>query len=216
VRELARWDRRYTSTNSGAVLFDAAMREVMMQTWDELASPNGGRRLVPSSAVLARLMADSASQWWDARDTPNVEDRDAILASALASAFLATRQRYGAPEKGGWVWNTIHHANINHLLRIPALSALDLPVAGGISTLSPIAGAGTNGPSWRMVVDLGPTLHAWVTYPGGQSGNPASARYRDRIPEWMAGQLEAVHVPRSAGELPEAQRTATLTLRPER
>jgi penicillin G amidase len=216
ARELARWDRRYTLTNTGAVLFDATMREVALQTWDELASPGRGLRLTPSSAVLSRLMTDSASTWWDVRDTPAVEDRDATLASALATAFLATRQRYGPPEKGGWVWSKVHHANVYHLLRIPALSALDLPVTGGPTTLSPISGAGTNGPSWRMVVDLGPTVHAWVTYPGGQSGNPASPRYRDRIPQWVNGQLEAVHVPATADELPAAQRSGSLTLQPKR
>jgi penicillin amidase len=161
-------------------------------------------------------MADSSSAWWDDRDTQMIEDRDAILASALSSAFLATRQRLGRPDDGGWVWSKVHRANINHLLQLPALSARELPVSGGPATLSPISGSGTNGPSWRMVVDLGPTLHAWVTYPGGQSGNPASARYRDRIPEWVAGQLEAVHIPVSPEELPAAQRSATLTLEPKR
>jgi penicillin G amidase len=214
LRVLARWDRRYTTSNTGAVLFEAALREVAMQTWDELATPAGGRRPTPPSAVLARLMADSTSRWWDDRGTPAVEDRDAILASALASAFLATRQRYGPPESDGWRWSNIRHANINHLLRIPALSALELPVSGGPGTLSPITASGTNGPSWRMVVELGPTPHAWVTYPGGQSGNPASARYRDRIPQWLAGQLEAVHVPPTLDALPPAQRSATLTMQP--
>jgi penicillin amidase len=65
-----------------------------------------------------------------------------------------------------------------------------------------------------MVVDLAPTPHAWTTYPGGQSGNPASARYRDRIPEWQAGQLEAAHLPLTAAELPDVQRSGTLTLLP--
>jgi penicillin amidase len=84
-RFLNRWDRRYTASNTGAVLFEAALREAALQTWDELASENGGRRVTPSSAVFARLMHDSASAWWDDRSTPQVEDRDAILASALVS-----------------------------------------------------------------------------------------------------------------------------------
>jgi penicillin amidase len=110
----------------------------------------------------------------------------------------------------------VHKVNIPHLLRIPALSALDMPIDGGPGTLSPIAIGGSNGPSWRMVVELGPTVHAWTTYPGGQSGNPASKRYKDRIPQWLEGTLEAVHVPVRANELPAAQRSGTLTLRPAR
>ena len=216
ARALNRWDRRYTRDNTGAVLFEAALREAALRTWDELASSNGLRGVTPSSAVFARLMHDSASAWWDDRDTPQVEDRDDILASALVSAFLATRQRYGAPGDSGWRWSNVHKVNIPHLLRLPALSALRLSVEGGPGTLSPIAIGGSNGPSWRMVVELGPTVHAWTTYPGGQSGNPASPRYRDRIPQWIAGSLEAVHVPVRASELPPSHRSGALTLRPER
>lgn len=216
ARLLARWDRRYTLDNTGAVLFEAAMRETAVQAWDELATENGVRRVTPASAVLARLVADSASAWWDDRSTSEIEDRDAVLASSLASAFLATRRRYGTPSEGGWRWSNVHRINIHHLLRIPSLSALELSVDGGTGTLSPIAIGGANGPSWRMVVELGPTIHAWTTYPGGQSGNPASPRYRDRVPQWLAGTLEAVHVPMRASELPAAQRSGSLTLRPSR
>ena len=215
-RVLDRWDRRYTASNTGAVLFEAALRQAAVETWDELAGESGTRRVTPSSAVFARLMHDSASVWWDVRSTSQVEDRDAILASSLVSAYLATRQRYGAEADGGWRWSNVHKVNIPHLLRLPALSAADLSAEGGPGTLSPIAIGGANGPSWRMVVELGPTVHAWTTYPGGQSGNPASPRYRDRIPEWLAGALEAVHVPARASELSAAQRSGTLTLRPGR
>ncbi len=216
ARVLARWDRRYTKTNTSAVLFEAALRETAAETWDELNPHSDGRRLFPSSAVLLELMSDSASAWWDDRNTSAVEDRDAILASSLASAFLATRRSYGAPSGSGWEWSKIRHANINHLLRIPALGALELPVQGGPGTLSPSTGNGTQGPSWRMVVELGPTLHAWSTYPGGQSGDPASVHYRDRLPQWLAGTLEAVHIPTRPSELAGSQLSATLVLRPAR
>jgi penicillin amidase len=216
ARLLGRWDRRYTLTNTGAVLFEAALREAALETWDELATEGGRSRVTPSSAVLAELMADSSSAWWDDLSTDAVEDRDAILASSLATAFLATRQRYGAPDAGGWEWAKVRQANIYHLLRLPALSALALPVPGGPGTLSPLTGNGTQGASWRMVVELGPVLHAWTTYPGGQSGNPASTHYRDRLPQWLAGTLEAAHIPARASELPAAQRSASLVLRPAR
>src|SRR3990170_3896465 len=66
--------------------------------------------------------------------------------------------------------------------------ALDLPMQGGPSTLNPSSGDGTHGASWRMVVELGPELRAWGTYPGGQSGNPLSRRYDDRIAKWVNGE----------------------------
>jgi len=85
--------------------------------------------------------------------------------------------------------------------RLPALSALGVPVQGGMSTLNPSSGNGTFGPSWRMVVELGPEVRGWGIYPGGQSGNPASSRYLDRLAAWSDGRLDTLFVPRTAEEV---------------
>jgi penicillin amidase len=212
---LGQWDRRYTRDNQRAVLFEAAMQELVSRTWDELAPPRSSRRVItPSSAVLAELLADSASAWWDDRATPRVEHRDDILTMSLVAAVLKTRQQFGDPNAGGWRWDRIRHANVNHLLGVPALSAREIPVQGGPGTLAPSFGSGTHSASWRMVVELGPTLRAWATYPGGQSGNPMSPRYRDRIEGWAKGELEAVRIPATPAELEPAHRSATLVLQP--
>ena len=213
---LVQWDRRYTKDNRRAVLFEAAMRELGNRTWDELATEPGSPRRVatPATAVLAELMSDSLSSWWDDRSTPQVEQRDDILAASLAAAYLAVLGRSGDPSGDGWRWDHVRFANVHHLLRLPALSELQLPVQGGPGTLSPSAGMGTHGPSWRMVVELGPEIQAWATYPGGQSGNPISTRYRDRIPLWMKGDLEPVRLPRTPGALAEPQHRSELTLLP--
>ncbi|MDB4917348.1 MAG: penicillin amidase family protein [Gemmatimonadetes bacterium] len=213
-RLLAEWDRRYTKDNRRAVLFEEAMRELVTRTWDELSVDQGaGRRVAtPSTAVLAELLADSSSAWWDDRSTPEVEHRDDILAAALAAALQTVRGKYGDPNGDGWRWDRIRKTNVNHLLRLPELSSLNLTNQGGVGTLSPSLGNGTHGSSWRMVVELDSGIKAWATYPGGQSGNPVSSRYRDRIPLWVAGQLEAVHLPRTVDALAEKSRPSELTL----
>ena len=215
---LVQWDRRYTKDNRRAVLFEEAMRELANRTWDELAvDPGASRRVAtPGSAVLASLMADSLSAWWDDRSTPRVEQRDDILASALAAAYLTVRGRYGDPSGDGWRWDHVRFANVNHLLRLPALSALKIPVQGGPGLLSPSTGTGIHGSSWRMVVELGPEVHAWATYPGGQSGNPLSSRYTDRMSLWSKGELEPVRLPRTPAALERTQRLSELTLTPSR
>jgi penicillin amidase len=165
--------------------------------------------------VLAELLADSASAWWDDRRTPQVEQRDDILAASLVAALRTTLHANGDPSGDGWRWDHVRFANVNHMLGLRGLSALRLPVQGGSGTLSPSAGSGSHGSSWRMVVEMGPEVRAWATYPGGQSGNPFSTRYRDRIPLWMNGELEPVNVPRTPSALDAAHRSASLSLLPQ-
>ena len=214
---LTEWDGRYTKDNRRAVLFEQVMSELPARTWDELRD-DSTRRLAatPSSSILLELMSDSASVWWDDRQTPTRESRDDIIAATLVSSLGHVIERLGAPDSDGWRWDRVRFANIGHLLRIPALSAANIPVQGGPGTLAPSSGSGSHGPSWRMVVDLGPEIRAWSIYPGGQSGNPLSDRYRDRIDAWSRGQLEEVRVPHFADQLSAAQRGPTLTLRPRR
>jgi penicillin amidase len=217
---LAEWDRRYTRENRRAVLFEMAMSELTDRTWDELAEDgdksSAGRALsLPESQVLLELFQAPASPWWDdRRTTGTVENRDAIVTASLRTALASARKTHGAPSSDGWLWSNVRHANIYHLTRIPALSALDLPVQGGPSTLSPSGGSGTQGPSWRMVVELGPKVRAWATYPGGQSGNPASPRYKDGLSMWINGELAPVLFPKTPGDLDRKRVLSTLTLEP--
>jgi penicillin amidase len=216
---LAQWDRRYTRESERAVLFEYAMSDLQDRLWDELREParrrgGGGVRVrLPNGAAIAQLLDDPTSDWWDDRRTPAVrEGRDAILAASLRAALARAVATHGPPDGGGWRWSGIRQANIYHLLGLPAFSALKLPVQGGPSTLSPSNGSGSFGASWRMVVELGPEVRAWAIYPGGQSGNPASARYADRLPRWLAGQLDEVRFPRRSSELDPRHTSARLTL----
>jgi len=210
---LGEWDRRYTRDNERAVLFESAMDLLYARVWDELIPPGAdGPRVFPGSAILAVLLNDPDSPWWDDRRTGIHETRDDLLTASLRDALRQVRDRLGPAAEGGWRWDRNLHANIFHLLRLPALSALGIPVQGGPSTLNPVSGRGTHGPSWRMVVDLGPQIRAWTVYPGGQSGNPASGRYDDRIDRWAAGELTEALVPLTAEEIPAARTKSTLVL----
>jgi penicillin amidase len=201
ARLLGQWDRRYTRDNQRAVLFEAAMAELQRRAWHRLGDAR------PEETTLAELLQDSTSAWWDV-------PRDSVLAASLGAALDTVRRRHGPPDGGGWRWDRVRTANIYHLLGIPAFSRVGLPVAGGTSTISPLEGRGVHGPSWRMVVELGPTVQAWAIYPGGQSGNPISSRYADRIPKWTAGELDSLVVPRSPREVATAGDAAILEFEP--
>jgi penicillin amidase len=218
---LAQWDRRYTRENERAILFELAMDELVNRVWDELMLPAESdstppRRIsTPGSGVLASLLESPHGTWWDDQRTEEtLEDRDAILNASLEAALGRAKAEYGSPEGSGWRWEGIRHANIYHLLGFPSLSALALPIQGGPSTLNPSSGRGIFGASWRMVVELRPNVRAWTIYPGGQSGNPVSPMYRDRIDKWVAGELDPVLFPSQAADFDEDRIAATLILRP--
>ncbi len=207
ARLLAEWDGSYTKDNERAVLFEYAMDELAERTWDELRGEADlelagiGRSPTPGSAILASLLTQPENLWWDDRRSAEVEDRDAILVASLAAALARALADHGEPDSGGWRWDGIRHLNIEHLMGLGPLSARNLPIQGGPGTLNPAFGRGTFGASWRMVVELGPELRAWTIYPGGQSGNPLSPRYDDRIGKWVDGELDAVRFPRAASDL---------------
>ncbi len=218
ARLLAEWDRTYRPDDRRAVLFELAMDELERRAWDELFTEGQGRpvrRFRPEESTLLELLNDPGSRWWDDRRTFEVvEGRDAVVAASLREGYRRALSRYGDPDGDGWRWGVARPARIDHLLRIPALGAAPVPVQGGPSTIAPNGGRGTHGPSWRMVVELGEEVRGWATYPGGQSGNPASPHYQDRIPQWSRGELDPVLFPRTPAELPPERVRSRLVFTP--
>ncbi len=213
---LNEWDRRYTADNERSVLFEMAMIDLTKRLWDELTPPGDSLPLVrPPESVIAALLAQPTSVWWDDRRTPAVvEHRDDILAASLRAALGDVTRRYGEPNGGGWSWSRVQQANIYHLLDLPSLSRLGIPVQGGPGTLSPSSGHGTAGPSWRMVVQLGPDVQGWGTLAGGESGNPASARYDNQLRNWRTGTLDVLYFPPDSTVLSRPPKSPALTLLP--
>ena len=149
------------------------------------------------------------------RSTPDVvETRDDVLSASLATALEGARDTYGHESDGGWVWSRVATANVDHVLSFSPFSARDLPIRGGPETLSPNAGNGGNGASWRMVVELGEEVEGRGIYPGGQSGHPLSSAYKQQIEDWVGGRLRPLRFPRTVEEMANISRSRA-TLLPE-
>jgi penicillin amidase len=198
---LATWDRRYTTDNEVAILFESAVEALEERLWDELHDDDDPRRLTPGTDIVAALIEDPRNAWWDVRETETVETRDEVLAASLAEALVRERDRLGPEGSDAWHWSEHRQANILHLMQLRSLSRTEIPVQGGPGLLNPSSGDGRDGPSWRMVVSLGDEVSARGTYPGGQSGNPVSPGYSDRIEAWAEGALQPLRYPRSPEEL---------------
>ncbi len=214
---LREWDFRYTLSAQAPVLFEAAMKRAVRNTWDELSAEAGKPAVAtPATVVFLELLRDSTSIWWDDRRTQGtVETRDAVLADALKSAFDSLTRTLG-PTGLPWQWSRTGGINVHHLVNLAGFSREHLPVTSGYGTIAPASGAtSSHGASWRMIVELTKERRtAWSIYPGGQSGNPASKRYDDRLEKWRTGQLDSLVVPESESLFPKARILSTLDLRP--
>ncbi|HTK55788.1 MAG TPA: penicillin acylase family protein [Gemmatimonadales bacterium] len=199
---LAGWTEGYLPASRGAPLFEATMDAVASLTWDELNAGDGRRVADPAVAVLAALRDHPDAIWWDRIATTQREKRDDILRLALARAWrqLTDPASLGS-DTTSWRWDKYRTARIPHVAFLPGLGRSGLSVTGGNGTLSPLGSGGSHGASWRMVAEMAPRPRVLATYPGGQSGNPASARYDDRVEQWRTGALDTVRLPRAPDEL---------------
>ena len=110
-----------------------------------------------------------------------------------------------------WTYNRAHSRTLENLAQVSGLNYGPRPDGGDANT--PLAAGGyptsTHGPSWRMVVDWGAHTFQGV-YPGGQSENPASGWYTNRVDTWFAGRLD----PMLSADQPGAGAGATWQMHP--
>ena len=99
---------------------------------------------------------------------------------------------------------------IASLLRLPAFGSGNFESGGTGSTINALNDG--HGPSWRMVVQMGPKVKGYGIFPGGESGNPGSFFYNDMFKTWNEGQLKELLFMQSANEQsPRIKSTYTLT-----
>lgn len=200
AKELAQWQYTYDAGLTAPPLYDVWYDSCYLQTWDEMEvlRKQGKAILLPEAWRFIELLEqDTANVFFDRKDTPKRETaRDIVNESfrAMQSYF------HNNPEKR-IDWGNYRGFALKHLAQIDAFSRLDLVVGGNKST--PNAVSRTNGPSWRMIVDLGDRVKGLGVYPGGQSGNPGSKYYDNMVDTWAKGEYYELLFLSSPDESPE-------------
>jgi penicillin amidase len=194
---LAHWDGAYQAGDKNALLFNLWWARISEDTWDEFRQFSFYSR-APDPYVLLDLIArEPADAFFDQQVTPEVENAGDIVGRAFAAAAA---QYDGLGKTGSTRWESRHQVSIHHLLRLTPFSREALPSAGYPEAINAVSESW--GPSWRMVVELGPRPKAFGVFPGGQSGNVGSTHYDDFVTDWNAGRyypLLFFASPREAG-----------------
>lgn len=200
LETITKWSRRNDPDEIGPSIFTLWTEKLMEGIWkDEF---DGGDTLpmrYPSvDRTLVLLQRDPTARWFDNMKTPARETIQEVVTNSLKAACDSLTRAHG-PLSPTWAWAKQKGTDVRHLIPgLDALSAMDVLNGGGSSVVN--ATTSRTGPSWRMVVALGPTPKGYGVYPGGQSGNPGSAAYQSLLETWRTGQLNELVYLQSANE----------------
>jgi penicillin amidase len=180
---LSNWNLRNDINEQGATIFKVFWDSLEVAVFnDEFSQTQLPLRWPDESTLVGALQKDSTYKFVDDINTPAVESLHDIVLRAFKKACQQLKE---ADNEGRLAWGKFKDTGVRHLLKIPALSRLHLPIGGGENIIN--ATKGNHGPSWRMVVQLTNKTEAYGVYPGGQSGNPGSKYYDMFINTWVSG-----------------------------
>lgn len=154
--------------------------------YDEYGTTEASLRYPDRDRFVEVIKAEPNWSFIDNIETSEIETRQERATTSFKTTISALIEKYG--ELGDdWKWGYEINNDIDHLALIPGMGEQDLFNSGGYETINAIRGK--NGPSWRMVVEMGPEVRGYGVYPGGQSGNPGSDAYNNFVEPWRTGQL---------------------------
>ncbi len=184
---LSKWNKRYDADEIGASVFEIWTKRLAFDIWDDEFTVKGVPMRYPSrDRTVEMILKEPTARWYDNINTSKKESLSDLVNEAFKYSCDSLERRFG-PINKDWRWSNVKQTNVPHLAKIPGFGSKVLQIGGAKSTINAISE--TNGPSWRMVIELGKTPKGHGVYPGGQSGNPGSKFYDNMIDTWASGQL---------------------------
>lgn len=192
------WDKYYNANSVGASIFDFWTKRLQEDIWkDEFTVANVPMKYPSRDRTVQLILNEPGSKWIDNINTPAIETLNDLVTESFKFACDTLERRFG-PIGKDWEWANVKHTNVPHLAKIPGFGSKPLMIGGGKMTINALSES--NGPSWRMVVELGKSPKGHGVFPGGQSGNPGSKFYDNMIDTWANGQLYDLFFMQSAND----------------
>lgn len=182
-----KWNKYFEADEIAASVFDLWSKRLFFNIWnDEFTVAKVPMRYPSRDRTIQLILKDPGSRWFDNANTKQKETLAGLVNESFKYACDSLERKYGSiGEK--WNWANVKSTHIPHLAKIPGFGTKTLMVGGARSTINALSES--NGPSWRMVVELGKTPKGHGVFPGGQSGNPGSLFYDNMTDTWAKGEL---------------------------
>lgn len=197
------WNYAQTVDSSAAAYFNAIWRQMVQRMFNshidtELTTTIGDDQFWE---VIYGLWDDPANEWWDDPSTPEIEDRDALMAGAVNAAAAELSQLQGA-DPNGWNWGGLHTLLLqNGTLGASGVAPIEalfnrgpIEVPGGTAAVNANGWIPSEGyevywvASMRQVVDLADMDNStWVNLTGN-SGHAFAPTYEDQVEAWRTGE----------------------------
>ena len=199
LADLKTWNFYYDADKVTPIYFEEWFNAFYDATWDEVSSqPNAKNIEKPRSWRTIFLLRDEPqSKYFDVLSTADKKETskeiltDAFKKMAKRIPDVESEIKKNYPNDPKLTWSHYKDTEVPHISSIPGLGNYHITNGGYGKALNAIKK--DHGPSWRMIVELGETPHAYVVYPGGQSGNPGSKYYTNFMDKWTKGEYyEAV------------------------
>ncbi|WP_316836448.1 penicillin acylase family protein [Pedobacter nutrimenti] len=184
---ISKWNKYYNAKEIGASVFDLWSTRLFFDIWDDDFTIKGIPMRYPSrDRTIELILKDPNSKWFDNVQTSKKETLTDLVNESFKYTCDSLERKFGLIGKN-WEWARVKQTHVPHLANIPGLGSKTLMMGGAKSTINALGEK--NGPSWRMVVELGKNPKGHGVFPGGQSGNPGSPFYDNMIGTWSRGEL---------------------------
>ena len=209
---ISTWDKQMDAQSIGASIFTTWWDNLYNAIWSDKFKVNKDLNIQlkwPSKyRTVQLLVTQKTSRWY--RDTARqTNTRQNLINKTFNATVDNLTKKYGNVGPN-WQWANVKGTHIDHLGKVPGWGTGIFAANGAAGVIN--AMSDTHGPSWRMVVQLGPVVKGYGIFPGGESGNPGSPYYDNFFNTWRNGQLNELLFLQNSTDAPQhIKSTITLT-----
>ena len=180
LRQLKQWDYITHPDSVAPIYFSLWFGYLEAFIYDDDFGKYKSQLVYPNERATIELMKrDTLFPLFDLKHTPEREDIRGLCMKAFREMC------HTADTLKDKKWYQFKNTSAKHLSRIPAFGETGIRIGGGHGIVN--AASHQDGPSWRMVVHFSQPIEAYSMYHSGQSGNPGSPFYLNKLSDWAQG-----------------------------